>query len=54
MRYTGSVLGEPDFEAARAFLHDALTFKRRSRRLTAEVLGRPRRGAASAREAPLR
>ena len=29
VRYTGFVLGEPDFEAARAFLRDALTFKQR-------------------------
>ena len=54
VRYTGFVLGEPDFEAARAFLHDALTFKQRSKRLTAEVLERHRRGTASAREAPRR
>ena len=38
VRHVQFGLGEPDFEAARAFLHDALTFKQRSRRLTAEVL----------------
>ena len=51
VRSTGFVLGETDFEAARAFLHDALTFKQHSKRLTAEVLDRHRRGTASAREA---
>lgn len=54
VRYVQFGLGEPDFEAARAFLRDALTFKQRSKRLTAEVLERHRGRTASARETPQR
>ena len=58
VRYTGFVLGEPDFEAARAFLCDALTFKQHSARSPLRCRAAPAtnpertKGAAAAAKPP--